>query len=753
MQNKPVNNTSFPNSVWIGMPRTHRGDAAVMFRREFSLQSSITKASLHICGLGYFEAWINGQRVGDHQLDPAQTDYDNRCFYITHDVATHLQTGSNAIGVIIADGWYNQNKVWEDGKGFPYGQPRLIANLEVCMEDGSSFLFPTDTNWLCSVGPIRSANIYAGEVYDARLEQPGWDSPDFNDSSWENSIKMPCPGGELQLQTIPAIKEIETIKPISITHQSENSYLVDMGQNLSGWARITPTAPRGTQIRMTFAEAVNEKGKIDTASTGVFATDVEQEDTYICKGGGKEVWQPSFTYHGFRYVEVEGWYGELTNDDITAVVVHTALTPAGAFECSDARLNKLHEMVLWTHRSNIHGLPEDCPARERCGYLGDAHIICKYSMYNFDGLAFWEKFLDDIETSRQENDGLPFSIALGKRKGPASPDWMAAMILIPWELYLFSGKSNLLEKHFQGMKRVMDHFIELSEGWILEGGLGDWCDPLHSTFPTYTPEKITTTVWFYECSRIMGDVAELLNQNKLAEKYRKQSENIRKAFITKFYNPHTSSFGSQTADILALNFKLVNEDQIPLVVESLVKEIRDVRQMHHTVGIMGMRYIFEVLSRFGHGELALRLMHQNSYPSLGDLISRGATTLWEYWGEPEVDKADGPRSLNHPMMGGFDNWFYNTLGGINPVPQRPGFEHVILKPIPPAGLKWVKTRYNSPHGEIRSDWKIVNGIFEWAVTLPEGVTATASLPDSSNPITMGPGTHKLSCCLACCSDT
>ncbi len=464
-------------------------------------------------------------------------------------------------------------------------------------------------------------------------------------------------------------------------------------------------------------------------------------------GSGEEIWQPSFTYHGFRYVEVKGWPGELTREDIKAVLVHTDLKPAGGFECSDERLNKLHEMVLWTHRSNIHGLPEDCPARERCGYLGDGHIICRYSMYNFDGLTFWEKFLDDIETSRQVNDGLPFNIALGKRKGPATPDWMAGMILIPWELYLFSGRWDIIEKHFPAMQRVMGHFIELSHDGILEGGLGDWCDPLNSTFPTYTPERITTTVWFYECSRIMRDVSELLNRNELSVKYSKQMKDIREAFVRKFYDSENCSFGSQTADILALNFCLVHEEQAPFVVESLVKDIRDTHRTHHTVGIMGMRYIFEVLSRFGYGELAMDLLHQNSYPSFGDLINRGATTLWEYWGEPEVDKTDGPRSLNHPMMGGFDNWFYNTLGGINPDPQKPGLEHVILKPCPPVGLKWVKTHYNSPRGKIRSEWKVVGNTFEWTISLPEGVAATSSLPDSSPPISLQPGEHKLNCCL------
>ncbi len=285
--NKKAANPLFTNATWIGMPQKCRGDAAVMLRREFSIQGKVASASLHICGLGYFEAWINGQRVGDHQLDPAQTDYDMRCFYVTHDVSDYLQPGSNAIGVTIADGWYNQNKVWEDGAGFPYGQPELIAILEITQPDGTGFVLSTDTNWSYSTGPVRSANIYGGEVYDARMEQPGWSSPGFAESGWEKAIEMPAPGGELQRQTIPPIREIEIKNPITITRQTDGAFVVDMGQNMSGWARIKPKAPEGTQIRMTFAEAVNEQGEIDTASTGVFATNVEQVDTYICKGSGQ----------------------------------------------------------------------------------------------------------------------------------------------------------------------------------------------------------------------------------------------------------------------------------------------------------------------------------------------------------------------------------------------------------------------------------------------------------------------------------
>lgn len=727
------------------MPKPLRGLAAPLFRREFEIGGGIQSAHLNICGLGYYEAWINGRRVGDHVLDPAQTDYDQRCLYVTHDVTAHVRLGSNAIGVMLGDGFFNQDCVWGNGQGLSYGEPRLLAELVICLVGGERLRVVTDASWRCAAGPVIRSNVYAGEQYDARLKRDGWDLPGLDDKHWSAVEKTaaPVPGVRLEKQEMPPIKIIEELRPVAITRPRPGSWVADMGQNFAGWVRLRVRAPAGTVIRLRFAEALAPDGMIDTASTGVFATKVEQTDTYICKGHGIETWEPRFTYHGFRYVEVNGWPGTPTVEDLVGVVVHTALPQAGTFECSDARLNQLHRMALWTHRSNLHGLPEDCPARERCGWLGDAHLVCEYSIYNFQGMAFWEKYLDDIETTRTRNGGLPCHIAPGKRAcGTASPDWMAAFILIPWYLHVYYGNPRVLERHWEGMRAVLEHFGRKAADWILDSDLGDWCDPRGGTAPTYTPQILTTTIWFHECARIMVRVAGLLAHEDDARRYTDWVGQIRAAFQARFYDAAQQTFGSQTADAMALHFGLVTAGGENAIVRSLVNNIHDTHHLHHTVGIMGLRYLFEVLTRYGHGDTALALLHQNTSPSFGDLIRRGATTLWEYWGEPEVDQTDGPRSLNHPMMGGFDNWFYNTLAGIRPDPEHPGFQHFFLEPHPIPGLTWVRAHHDSPHGRIVSQWSREASHLNWRMTVPPGTTATAIAPHRGFVRDLGPGNHE-----------
>jgi len=716
-------------------PATRRR-CAPLFRRAFAVEGRVTAARLQICGLGFYEAHINGRRIGDHVLDPAQTDYEQRCLYVTYDVGDHLRPGANLIGVMLGDGWYSQNVVWTAGRhrvtpDIAYGEPRLLAGLEIRCADGTEHVILTDPTWRCAPGPITQSNIYAGEHYDARLERPGWDAPEFDDSAWEAVEIVAPPGGRLEPQDMPAIKVIETLTPVSIRQAADACCMVDMGQNFAGWARIRLHAPAGTRVQLRFAETLGADGMLDTASTGVFATGVEQEDVYTGRGGGPEVWEPRFTYHGFRYVEVRGWPGVPAAGDITGVVVHTALPEAGRFQCSDERLNQLHRMALWTHRSNLHGVPTDCPVRERCGWLGDAHIVCEYSIYNFQGQAFWRKYLDDLETSRATAGGLPCNIAPGRRRcGRAKPDWMAAMILIPWHLYVYYGDREALQRHWDGMQAVIEHFRERSTDWTLSGGYGDWCDPLHGPTPTYTPEEVTTTLWFHECARICARTAELLGDADAAARYAAWPARIRDAFRGRFYDASRQSFGSQTADAMALHFGLVPDGQEKEVVNSLVRDITETHHRHHSVGIMGLRYLFEVLTRHGRGDIALGLMHQDTFPSFGGLIQRGATTLWEYWGEGSHTYNERPRSLNHPMMGGFDNWFYNTLAGIRPDPEHPGFRRFFLEPHPMPGLDHVHAHYDCPYGRILSEWRTHGDRFVWSVEVPGGTAAHIVLPRS-----------------------
>lgn len=725
--------------TWIGTDLD--GAGAPLLRREFSVEKPVSSARLCICGLGYHEAWLNGALVGDHVLDPAQTDYHRRVLYVVHDVTKLIRRGSNAIGVVLGNGWYNQNRVW--GKhGLAYGAPRLWAELELSYNDGTSQTVCTNEQWRCAAGPVVDNNIYAGESYDARREIEGWCEQGLDDSAWQPVVVRPAPGDELQEQIMPPMRRIEELRPKAILKMAEGRFVVDMGQNFSGWARIKITAPAGTEITMRFAETIFPDGNIDTASTGVFATKVEQVDRYICKGGGEEVWEPRFTYHGFRYVEVSGWPGELTADHITGIVVHTDLPVAGGFECSDERLNQLHRMARWTLRSNLHGIPEDCPARERCGWLGDANLVSEFSMWNFDAKLFWEKYLGDIETTRAGNGGIPCDVAPGKRctGGDAHPDWAAAFIMLPWYVYLHYGDEAVLERHWQGMEELMAHFAKSAEGWILNGGYGDFFDPGTDAIVMHTPQTLSTTLWFFRCCKVMSYAAGVLGRSGSAEIYSDWGSKIAAAVKEHYFDAASGTFGSQGADVLALAFDILPDEE-DRILEALIADIRK-RDSHMNVGVMGVRFILEVLTRKGQGELALALMRQNTYPSFGHLIERGATTLWECWGEEEHNGTHGPRSMSHPFMGGYDNWFYNTLAGIRIDPAAPGFTHFFIEPHPITGVEWVKCHHDCIHGRIESNWRYDGEYLKWEITVPKGATATLKLPFGFETVELAAGRHE-----------
>jgi alpha-L-rhamnosidase len=728
-----------PKQQWIGADASA---SAPLLRRTFMCERPLAEAVLCICGLGYHEAWINGARVGDHVLDPAQTDYERRVLYVRHDVTALLRKGTNALGVVLGNGWYNQDKVWGTN-GFAYGQPRLMTELQLRYADGSSDIVRADDQWLWTPGPITANNVYAGECYDARLEVADWCLPGLDDSGWVKALPMDPPGGELLEQTMPPMRRIDELKPVAIREIKPGLFVVDFGQNFAGWVRIQVSASAGMEIVLRSAETVFPDGMIDTASTGVFATKVEQIDRYICKGQGTETWEPRFTYHGFRYVEVTGWPGPLLPEQVRGIVVHNDLPVAGAFECSDDRLNTLHRMALWTLRSNLHGFPEDCPAREKCGWLGDANLIAEYALWNYDAKSFLEKYLGDIETTRRLNAGIPGNVAPGKRctRGAAQPDWAAAFIMLPWYLYLYAGDIEVVRDHWQGMTQLMAHLKTECSGWIVPGGHGDFFDPGTEAIVQHTPPPLTSTLWFFRCASVMSAMAEVLGGPDAAAMYREWQSCIAAALKECFFDEASGSFGSQGANVLALAFDVL-PDEDARILAALVGDIRS-RGNHMNVGVMGVRFILEVLTRRGEGELALVLMRQDAYPSFGHLIRRGATTLWECWGEDEHDRKYGARSLNHPFMGGYDNWFFNTLAGILPDPGNPGFKHFFLEPHPVKGVDSVGCHHDCRYGRIGSNWRIAAGVFIWEVLVPAGTTATATLPFGGGVVELVAGKHVL----------
>jgi len=494
-----------------------------------------------------------------------------------------------------------------------------------------------------------------------------------------------------------------------------------MGQNFAGWARLKIRAQRGTTIQLRFAETVHENGMIDPASTGVGAIHVIQTDRYTCKGSGIEVWEPRFTYHGFRYVEMTGFPGTPSLSNLEGVVVHTAVERTGHFECSDEMLNRIYRTAIWTEISNLHSIPEDCPAREKCGWLGDAHVTAEMTLYNFDMALFWSKYIGDIETNRRSRGGIVEDIAPGKRQEPGEhPDWGSAFIQIPWYLYLYYGDVTVLQEHYRGMSEFLDHVRDLAKDCIVYDGYGDWCPP-GSARPSETPVELTSTAYFYFDAKIMSEIANILGKKRDAEQYMHLAQNIKQAFNNQFYDAGNKTYGSQTGDCFSLYLGLVPEGDENGVAESLVRDIMEKHHGHHSTGITGSRHLYWALGQYGHGETAHALLHNTTYPSIGYLFSLGATTLWESW-----EKNGG--SLNHPMQGGFSVWFYQGIAGIYPDPADTGFRHVILKAPVKGSLSFARASCRSLYGIIKSDWKINGNIFQWNVSIPANTTATVFVP-------------------------
>lgn len=705
---------------WIG----HVLQNAPLFRKDFTLRGGIVRARAYICGLGYYELYLNGGKVGDHVLDPGETDYPERAFYVVYDVTENLRSGENAAGVMLGDGWYNQRAVNEAKYGWGkvvYGDPRFIFQMRVEYADGSSDMFVTDNSWKATTGPVLSSNVYAGEVYDARREQKGWAETGFADEGWVPATIMDAPGGVLESQKIPPVKRMETLKTAAVTNPKPGVYVFDMGRNFAGWARLRITAPAGTTITMRFAETVDKNGMIDMDSIGVSAIHVEQIDTYTCRGGGEEIWEPRFTYHGFRYVEVTGYPGKPSPDMLEGIAVYTALESAGSFTCSDPMLNRIHTATLNTITSNIHSVPTDCPGREKCGWLGDAHVVAETEIFNFYMPVFWAKYVMDIETNRRSRGGIVEDIAPGLRQEPGThPDWGSAFIQIPWYQYLYYGDAGVFTEHYAGMKEFLASVEKLAEGYIVSAGYGDWCPP-GGARPTETPVPLTSTAYFYFDARLMTRIAELLGKREDAEYYRTLADHIGEAFVAKFYNPAKKTFGSQTADAFTLYLGLVPKGDEAAVAASIADNVTRLNNGHLATGVTGSRHLYRALSSFGYDDAALEIFRKTDYPSIGYWFSLGATTLWEGWKE-------NSGSLNHPMQGSFDVWFFDGIGGINPDPASPGFKHSILRPLAFGGLESANVSHRSPYGTISSDWTCRAGVFTWRVTVPVNTTATIHVP-------------------------
>lgn len=709
---------------WIGFPPGWNG-RGLYFRNRFDVPKPVRSARLYIAGLGYSECQINGMRIGDHVLDPGTTDYGKRVLYSTYDVTATLHKGLNAIGVHVGNGWY--------------GFPKLRLQLNIVYPDGTTGSLASSGErgqpaWMVAASPVVSNSIYDGEVYDARLEKPDWaqvtDTPQpgrDRTEEWFVAVPVDPPSGRLVSQMMEPIKVVDTIHPRLMKELSPGVFVFDGGQNLAGWAQLHGQGERGTRVTLRFAETLNKDGSVNQENL----RRARCSDVYILKGGGPETWEPHFTYHGFRYVQVEGFPGKPDAGSIEIKVVRSAVEPAGTFETSNDLINRIHRMIWWTEASNMHSIPTDCPQRdERMGWMNDPTARLEEAFYNFQVARFYSKFSDDVEDT-QEADGtitdtVPWKIGMR----PADPV-SASYMLMGWFAYQHYGDTRILERHYDSYRRWVDFLGTRSEDGLMKYGYyGDWSPPEAFSMPNGsanskdTPNEFMSTGYYLYCSRMLSDMAAILNKPEDQQRYAAQAKRIEQAFNRKYWNPETGSYAANNQAENSFGLFLGVAPDPRRAVRNLAADVEK-RGWHLTTGNLCTKYVMEMLAQYGYAAAAYRIATQETYPSWGFMLRNGATTLWERW---EMLTGGGMNSHNHPMMGSVGSWFYKYLAGIQPAPRSPGFQQFVIHPYLVDGLAWVRATHETMYGTIRSEWHNNAGAVTLSVTVPVNTTATIYVP-------------------------
>ena len=708
---------------------------ARLLRKEFALPTKPLRAMLYLSGQGISECEMNGAKIGNHVLSPALTEYDKRVVYVTHDVTHAVEAGKNAIGVHLGNGRYHAPRSKWFVMTRDYGVPRLMLQLELEFADGTRQVIASDASWsITDNGPIRADNEYDGEIYDAQLEQKGWSSPGFADSSWRSADVLTQPGGKLVAQMMHPIRVTETRQPVAMTEPSPGKYVFDMGQNIVGWCQLRVDGPRGSSVKLRHAETLRDDGSLYLANMrGAAVTDI-----YHLKGGGPETYEPRFTYHGFRYVEVTGYPGKPSLDSISGRVVHDDLPSAGDFECSEPLINQFHSNVRWGVRGNYRSIPTDCPQRdERQAWLGDRTFSTRGETYLFDTATFYSKWLQDMADAQKESGSIPDVCPSYWPLYNDNVAWPSAAIVIPGTMLDQYADTALIARHYPAMAKWVSHMSQfIDNDLIAKDNYGDWCVPpedphlIHSVdLGRKTHPTLIATSYFCHDLHLMSRYAKLLGKTIDAAKYVALSQRMASAMNRDFYNSEKGCYdnGSQTSSILPLAFGLVPESERPRVFAHLVGKISGEAQGHIATGLVGGQWLNRVLTEGGRPDLVKNFATHTDYPSWGYMMKQGATTVWELWNGDTANPA--MNSGNHVMLvGDFVIWLYESLAAIKSDPAEPGFKHIIMKPEPVDGITFARASHRSPYGEIRSEWKREGEQFEWKITVPPNSRATAFIP-------------------------
>jgi alpha-L-rhamnosidase len=692
-------------------------------RKSFELKSPVQQAVLYVTALGLYEMHINGQRVGDHVLAPDWTDYRKRVRYQTFDVTGLLKAGGNAMGAMLADGWFCGH-IGNGGFEFFGNDPAFLAQLEVTYNDGHMERIVTDDTWKSHDSPIQATDFMLGEDYDSRLEIKDWDKPGLDESNWSAVMTRDESSRQLESQVMPPVREICELKPQTITKPKPGSWVYDLGQNMVGVVRLKVSAPAGTVITLRHAEMLNPDGTLYTKNL----RGAPSIDHYVCNGDGVEVWQPRFTFHGFRYVEITGLAGRPKKNMVTGIVIGSDTPRTGEFACSDARINRLQSNIQWGQRGNYISVPTDCPQRdERLGWMGDAEVFIRTATYNADVAAFFTKWLVDVDDG-QSPAGSFSDVSPNTGVSGGVPAWGDAGVICPWTIYEMYGDKRILERHLPAMTKWVDYLQLHSDSLIRDrdrgNDYGDWL-----AIGADTPKDLIGTAFFAYSTHLLAKSFRVLGRTDDADKYDQLFADIKTAFNKRYVAPDGRIQGNtQCAYAMALKFDLLPEDLRPKAAQYLEEDIK-AKGGHLSTGFVGVSYLLPVLTLAGKPDAAYDLLRQDTFPSWLFSVKHGATTIWERWDgwTPEKGFQDpGMNSFNHYSLGSCGEYLFGYIGGIRPA--SPGFKSILIDPIIRDGLTWAKTSFASIHGEIATAWKVKGNRLALDVVVPANTTATVHVP-------------------------
>ncbi|CAL1517745.1 family 78 glycoside hydrolase catalytic domain [Chitinophaga sp. MM2321] len=743
---------------WIGLDGHNDKDqpdstltrlAARHLRKEFSIDKKIATATAYISGMGLYELSLNGEKVGQDVLAPTVSEYNKKIFYNTYDITRQLQQGANCVGVVLGNGrffavrnYHGQlNPLTGIGQA-QYGLPKLLLQIRILYTDSTVAWVNSDESWkVTDNGPILANNEFDGEEYDANKELAGWDKTGYNYQAWKGVNLMPSGKERIEAQPNENIRIKEVLNPITVHATPRGSYILDMGQNMVGWVAIKVKGEKGDTIRMRFAETMKGKDSIYLDNM----RDAKVTDKYILKGGGTESWEPRFTYHGFRFVEVEGLRSKPDVKDFAGKVIYDDVATIGTFETANPTINTIFKNAYWTIRGNYRGMPTDCPQRdERVGWLGDRVISSYGESFLFDNSRLYAKWLDDIQDAQKENGSVPDIAPSFWDRYADNVTYPSAFILIPDMLRKQFGDTRSISKQYPAMKKWMLYMWNTyrDNDLVLKDNYGDWCVPPESLDLIWSkdPSRITdggllAAAYYYHCLGLMKNYADQLALPADAANFSNIAQKVRVAFNKKFYNPDKKSYANNTvtANLLPLSFGMVPEGDKAAVFSNIRARLKEFDD-HVNSGIIGGMWLMRGLTDNGAGELAYKLATNTTYPSWGYMITKGATTIWELWNGDAANPM--MNSGNHQMLlGDLLVWYYEYLAGIKTDDKEVAFKKIIMNPIFPEDLDFVNASLNTKYGIVKSAWKKTATGLEWNITIPANTTAVVTLPGNVEAIT------------------